>query len=131
MPATIQWDDPEQLNLLVTFTAPITWTEFRDAIDSAHKRAAAVDHAVSLLIWTQAALPPGFALPNLRGVFQTQPANVERIIIIPGGQSTMLAFVKRLASVLQQIYPQKGRVTFVDLLDAARELITENRVNPV
>jgi len=128
MPATIGWDDPEECNLLVTLTAPITWSDFQDSISEAQQRAAAVDRAVNLLIWTQAALPPGFAMPNLRGVFQRQPPNVQRVLIIPGDQTTTLMFVKRIATVLQQVFPQKGKLQFVDSLAAARQLTTETRL---
>lgn len=131
MPAEIQWDDSAQTHLLIIITAPIAWSEFGDAIRIAHETAASVDHTIDLFIWSRTALPQGFALPNLRSAFLTQPPNVGRVVIIPEDKPTMLMFVKRLANVIQQVFPKKGSIIFVDSLEAARQLDIENRAKPV
>jgi len=50
-----------------------------------------------------------------------QPANTGRVFIVPEEKAKMLAFIKRLANILEQAFPRKSPITFVDSVDEARQ----------
>ncbi len=122
MPIQVQWDTLTQDQLVVELSAPLTWKDFQQGIDQAHRMIAQVDTTVTMIIWAKAALPPGFALPHFRTAFQNQPRNTGRVIIVPEEKPRMLMFFKRMGTVIQQAFPNKNGVVFVDTIDEARGL---------
>jgi len=122
MPATPQWDTPEQNRLVLELIAPITWDEFHNGVKEAHRMITGVQNPVDLVIWAKARLPAGFALPQFRSSFQNQPPNTARIIIVPEEKPFMLMFFRQLGSVIQKTMPKKSGIVFVNTIDEARQL---------
>jgi len=131
MPFQINWDSPEQDRLLLEFSAPFTWNDFHAGIRDAHQWIGSVDHRVDLIIWAHMAMPPGFALPQFRTAFQLQPTNTGRVFVIPEEKAKMLAFIKRLANILEQAFPRKSPMVFVDSVEQARQMILVGKPKPV
>ena len=122
MPIQISWDTPTQDQILLELCPPVTWNDFQKQIHEAHLMIAGVNHTVDMIIWAKVSLPQGFALPQFRSAFQSQPKNIGRVIIVPEDKPKMMMFFKRLASVLQQAFPKSGSLIFVDTIDEARGL---------
>ena len=122
MPIQISWDTPTQDQILIELSPPLTWNDFQNSVHEAHQMIARVDHAVDMIIWAKLSLPQGFALPQFRAAFQNQPKNIRQVIIVPEDKPKMMMFFKRLASVIQQAFPKKGSLIFVDSIEEARSL---------
>ena len=82
----------------------------------------ATDHPVDLIIWTKGSPPQGFIMPQFRSAFQAQPANTRRVIIVTEEKPGMLMFAKRIANVLQQVFPSKSKLVFASSIEEARGL---------
>ena len=130
MPFQMSWDNPEQDRLLLEFSPPFSWNDFHVGIHDAHQRISSVEHTVDLIIWAHVGMPPGFALPQFRTAFQLQPPNTGRVFIIPEEKARMLAFIKRLAMILEQAFPQKSPMVFVNSVEQARQMIQVRKLKP-
>ena len=124
MPVKTEWDSTHPNCMVIELTDPLTWDAFHAGTRSAHSAIRRVSARVTIIVNARASLPQGQAMMHFRDAFQDQPDNVERVIIVSNGSHPfLLDFIKRIASILQRVYPFKSRLTFVNTLEQAYALI--------
>src|SRR5690606_29211901 len=111
--------------MVIDLTDPMTWDAFNAGIRSAHGTIRRVSGRVTIIVNACASLPQGQPMMHFRDAFQDQPDNVERVIIVSDGSHPFLFdFIKRIATILQRLYPFKSRLTFVNTLEQAYALVS-------
>jgi len=125
MAINVTWADAEQTILRWNFVGRWNWREVSRALD--HSRQLLADHdALSAMIYDirQSGLIPADIVTHLRNTTYNPPAqlsNSHKIVI--GADDYLQTFWNTFAQTL----PAKCKVTFVDSLDAAYELVEKTR----
>lgn len=125
MAVRAEWDSTHPNCMLIELTDPLTWDAFHAGIRGAHDRIRRVSTRATIIVNTRAHLPKGQPMMHFRDAFQDQPDNVERVIIVSNNYDPfLLNFIKRVATILQRLYPFKSRLTFVNTLEQAYALVS-------
>lgn len=123
MSITVAWDNEEKTICRVKFDEPLTWAEYDEAIDKLWNAIKSVDHSVDVIatMTPGTSLPKGMPLSHLQRAAQTQPPNVDLVVMVDYSP-----FVKAFIRILARLNVNAAKsARFAPSLDAAYELLTE------
>jgi hypothetical protein len=122
---TTRWYTPDRKAVWIELSSPLTWDEFHEGIRQAHRMIKEESHSIDILVHAGAPMPKGNPLAQFQSAFKQQPSNTGRVIIInPNTASPLMSFIMRLGKILNEIYPAKSKVVFVQSQHEADKLLS-------
>ncbi len=122
MSISIQWDNPDQTALVLTFTAPWTWAEYEAISDTIQKAFDSVSNNIDLIIDLHHAGThvPDHVLAQLRDAYSDDVSNLDEYIFV--GAST--TFIQQLTIADRYLTALGGALDYqcVDTIDQARRI---------
>ena len=121
MGISIAWDNEERSICRIEFKEPFNWGDYDDAIDSLWATVKTVDHTVDIIgtLAQGTSLPKGLPLKHLQRAAQTQPSNVDFVVMVEYNP-----FVKALIAILVKLNPTAAKsARFASSLEKAYTLL--------
>ena len=122
MSISIQWDNPDQTALVLTFIAPWTWDEYEAISDTIQKAFESVTNNIDLIIDLHHAgiHVPDHVLAQLRDAYADDVTNLDEYIFV-GASST---FIQQLIIADRYLTALGGALDYqcVDTIDEARRI---------
>ena len=127
MKITVEWDDPEQTVLCMTYEGQWVLEEYLASIDQSVAMVRSVNHHVDVIVNAvdnAAQTPPLWGLRMWRYAVINTPPNKGITVVVPGN-----AGVRAFSAALNRLARPRpyGRILTADTLDQARLLIQSMR----
>jgi hypothetical protein len=113
--ADVTWYADTKTSVIVRLSTAVNWEEFHWSVSKAHSLIRQVTHPVNLIIVAPGHLPSGNPILQFRSAFSRQPPNTGRLFVV-APPSPILGFTRRLASIMNSLYPGTGQIEFVSSL---------------
>jgi hypothetical protein len=103
MPVTVDWDNPEQTAVLITYLRPWTWEEFDTAVAKMKQKFDSVKHKVDVIFdIRKGGFPPPDAMERFKEVSEIDHPNGGQLVFIAPGM--MAQFVKTITQILNRAF---------------------------
>ena len=120
-----EWDDDAKTIMVVTYQPGWTWNDLEGNLPLEQQLLDSVNHRVDVIAdFRNTRLPPG-AISRLPKIAQSPPyvhPNSGDVIMVGSP-----AFMAEVVSIYKRVYGQAAKLTMVEDVPAARQIITEQR----
>jgi hypothetical protein len=129
MPISIEWDNPQQTAVVITYQRPWTWKEFDAAIEQLVARFDSVQHQVDVIFDIRnGGFPPPDAMKRFKAAAEIEHPNGGQLVYV--APSLLAQFVKSLVQVLERAFWSFGtfegpKFVFTKSLEEARAYLDE------
>ena len=107
MPITIQWDDPEQTAVIITYTRPWTWKDFDAAMEQMLTLFDSVTHKVDVIFDVRnAGFPPPDAISHFKRAAEIQHPNGGLLIYV--APKVLVHFINSVVRILTVAFAGSG-----------------------
>ncbi|MBI1280917.1 MAG: hypothetical protein GC179_22525 [Anaerolineaceae bacterium] len=107
MPVTVDWDNPEQTTILITFHRPWTWKDFDASVAQMLQLFDTVSHQVNIIIdIREGGLPPPDAIPHFKRVAEIDHPNGGQLVLI--APTTVVRFINGIVRVMKLAFSGSG-----------------------
>ena len=112
---SVEWHHTYDTLLLLSFDESPDWLLFHTAVQEAHFLARSkAPQIVHLIIKPPPTLPKGNPITQFSIAARKQPKNMGRLImVVPTMHSWIASFMRRLATILEKLFPYQDKVIFV------------------